>query len=153
MARVIDLALEAAAVLDSFSTVHAQVLGTPVRRWASTVGLREPIDYAGLEQQLVDLESKLTDIRAEVACLPVEERAKRARDDLPKALDMYARSLGDAMAKLRVICRRMGKAETSGVDRTAYDIEQLNADKVAYDLAVQESKRQGIRLGRLMSTF
>ena len=153
MARIIDLALEASEVLRSYSTVHDEVLGASMRRWASVAGLREPIDYGALERQLTELESKLADIRTELAGLPASELTKRARNDVPTTLDTYARALANAIDKLRIICRKLGEAERPGPETVAYDTEQLNVDKGIYDLAVQEYKRQGIRLGRLLSTF
>ena len=153
MARIIDLALEASEVLRGYSAVHDELLGASMRRWASVAGLRKPIDYDGLEQRLTDLELKLADIRRELAGLPAGELTKRARDDLRITLDTYARALAGAIDKLRIICRKLGDAERPGAERVAYDTEQLNLDKVNYDHAMQEYKRQGIRLNRLLSTY
>ena len=153
MARIVDLALEASEVLRSYSAVHNELLGVSIRRWAFVAGLRKPIDFPGLEKRLVDLESKLADIRTELAGLSAQELTKRAKDDLQVELDMYAQALARAIDKLRVICRRMDEAEKADADQTPYTTEKLNRDKVAYDDAVQEYKRHGIRLNRLLSTY
>ena len=153
MARIVDLALEASEVLRSYSAVHEELLGASFRRWAFIAGLRKPIDYPSLEKRLMDLESKLADIRIELAGLSAQELTKRAKDDLPVELDMYARALARAIDKLRVICRRMDEAKKTGAGQAAYTTEQLNHDKVAYDYAVQEYKRHGIRLNRLLSSY
>ena len=153
MARIVDLALEASEVLRSYSAVHEELLGTSIRRWAFIAGLRKPIDFPGLEKRLMDLESKLADIRTELAGLPAEELTKRAKEDLHIELDLYAQALARAIDKLQVICRRMDEAEKTGAGRAAYTTEQLNRDKVAYDYAVQEYKRHGMRLNRLLSSY
>lgn len=153
MARIVDLAVEASEVRRSYSAVHEELLGASIQRWAAIVGWGKPIDFPDLEKRLTDLESKLADIRTELAGLPAKELTKRAKDDLRIALDMYAEALARAIEKLRVICRRMDEAEKSGRGRAAYGTEELNLDKVAYDYAVQEYKRHGIRLNRLLSTF
>ena len=153
MARIVDLALEASAVLRSYSAVHEELLGASIRRWAFIAGFRKPIDFPGLEKQLIDLEAKLAEIRSELAGLSAEELTKRAKEDLHIELDMYAQALARAIDKLRVICRRMGEADKTGASRAAYTTEQLNRDKVAYDYAVQEYKRHGMRLNRLLSSY
>lgn len=153
MARIVNLALEASEVLRSYSAVHDELLGTSIRRWVLVVGLRRPIDFPGLEERLMDLESKLADIRTEIAGLPEQELTKRGKDDLPVELDMYAQALARAIDKLRVICRGMDEAEKTSASRAAYTTEQLNRDKVAYDDAVQEYKRHGMRLNRLLSSY
>ena len=153
MARIVDLALEASEVLRSYSAVHDELLGASIRRWPFIAGLRRPIDFPGLEKRLMDLESKLADIRTELAGLSAQELTKRAKDELQIELDMYAQALARAIDKLRVICRRMGEAERTGASRAAYTTEQLNRDKVAYDHAVQEYKRHGMQLNRLLSSY
>jgi hypothetical protein len=47
----------------------------------------------------------------------------------------------------------MGEAEATGASRAAYTTEQLNHDKIAYDDAVQEYKRHGMRLKHLLSSY
>ena len=153
MARIVDLALEASEVLQSYSAVHDELLGASVRRWAFIAGLRKPTDFQDLEKRLIDLESALGDIRTELAGLSADELTKRGKYDLHSELDMYAQALGRAIEKLRVICRRMGEAENLGADRSTYTTEQLNRDKVAYDHVVQEYRRHGIRLNRLLSSY
>ena len=153
MARIVNLALQTSEVLRSYSAVHGELLGASIRRWAIVAGLRKPIDFPGLEKRLMDLESKLADIRTELAGLSAQDLTKRAKDDLPVELDMYARALARAIDKLRVICRRMDEAKKTGASQAAYTTEQLNHDKVAYDYAVQEYKRHGIRLNRLLSSY
>ena len=153
MARIVDLALEASEVFRSYSAVHEELLGASIRRWAFIAGLSKPIDFPGLEKRLMYLESKLADIRTELAGLSEQELTKRAKDDLHIELDRYALALARAMDKLRVICRRMDEAEKTDAGRAAYTTEQLNRDKVAYDYAVQEYKRHGMRLNRLLSNY
>jgi len=153
MARIVDLALEASEVRRSYAAVHDQLLGASLRRWASVAVLRKPIDFPGLEKQLVDLETRLADIRTELAGLSARELTKRAKDDLHVELDMYAQALARTIDKLRVICRRMDEAERTGAGQAAYTTEQLNRDKIAYDDAVQAYKRHGIRLNRLLSSY
>jgi hypothetical protein len=153
MARIVDLALEASEVLRSYLAVHEELLGASIRRWAFIAGLRKPIDFPSLEKRLMDLESKLADIRSELAGLSAQELTKRAKHDIHIELDMYAQKLARAIDKLRVICRRMDEAERTGASRAAYTTEQLNRDKVAYDYAVQEYKRHGLRLNHLLSSY
>ncbi len=153
MARIIDLTLEVAQVLETYSGVHDTVLGSSIRRWASLASLRAPIDHLALERQLAELGSRLDAIRAEVAALPREELTKRAADETRAALDAYAGALAEAIEKLRVICRKSGEAQADREGRAAYGTQELNADKVAYDMAIQEYKRHGARLTRLMSTY
>ena len=42
---IIDLAVEAAGIYESFSAIHSQVLGFPLGRWASMAGLGRRADY------------------------------------------------------------------------------------------------------------
>jgi hypothetical protein len=153
MARIVDLALETSEVRRHYSAIHEELLGASIRRWAYIAGLRKRSDFQSLDKQLMDLESRLADIRAEIDGLSVLELTKRAKDDLPVELDMYAQALARAIDKLRVICRKMGEAEKSGASQAAYTTEQLNCDKVVYDDAVQEYKRHGMRLNRLLSSY
>lgn len=153
MARIVDLALETSGVLRSYLAVHDELLGVSIRRWAFIAVLRKSIDFPGLETRLMDLEARLAAIRTELAGLPAEELTKRAKVDLHIELDMYAQALARAIDKLRVICRRMDEAEKTGAGRAAYTTENLNRDKVAYDYAVQEYKRHGLRLNRLLSSY
>ena len=153
MARIVDLALEASEVFRSYSAVHEELLGVSIKRWASIAGLRKSVDFPGLEKRLMDLKSKLADIRTELTGLSAQELTKRAKDDLHSELDMYVQALARAIDKLQVICRKMDEAKKSGPRRAAYTTEELNRDKVAYDDAVQEFRRHGIRLNRLLSTY
>ncbi len=153
MARIIDLTLEVAQVRKSYSGLHDAILGSAIPRWTSLSRRRAPVDHVALEHRLAELESRLEAIRAEVAALPREELTKRAADETRAALDAYAGALRVAIERLRVICRKLGEAQATGEERVAYDTEVLNADKAAYDMAIQEYKRFGARLTRLMSTY
>jgi hypothetical protein len=153
MARIVDLAVEASGVLRSYSSIHEELLGASVVRWALRTGLRKSIDFSSLEKRLKGLESELADIRTELAGLSAQDLTKRGRDDVQTELDIYAQTLAHAIGKLRVICRKMGEAEATGASRAAYTTEQLNHDKIAYDDAVQEYKRHGMRLKHLLSSY
>lgn len=147
MARVYELACDASSLRERYARLHSRVFS--LRYALPVLGLRAREDYADLRQRLAELTSQLSDIESSVDALSAEDLTKRAPKEVQAALSSYVHALRETVARLETICSHLNKEQQGLPGYARYSETDLRRDKIDYDDAVQEYRRQGARLQRL----
>jgi phage shock protein A len=147
MARVYDLAFDASRVRECYQQVHDRVFS--LRRTLLDLALGTAEDYAELSQKLSELRSRLTELKADVGALTSRDLTRRASTEVQDALLSYVDALGETVARLECICSRLDMEQQALPGYTDYSASDMRQDKVDYDDALQEYRRQGMRLQQL----
>jgi hypothetical protein len=153
MARILALAYDTAGIFARYKAIHDEVLGFSVRRALHGLSLHKGAYFRAREHELASLRGELDRIQGSIRGLARQELTQRAGEEVRKALLQYIDALLAAVSQLELMCRGF-RLEYDGDGAYAqYSHTEYREDSVAYDDLVQQYKRCGVRLNRLLESF
>ncbi len=153
MARIINLAHEAAGIQSRYLKVHKEIFHVSLRRAILASVLNKTPDYASQVRELFALHARVKEIQAAVADLGPDELTKRLRGEIRSALAKYLSALSTALGRLREICTRLKQEQEGDEEYLDYSRTRFKKDTVAYDDSVQEYQLWGERLNALFADY